>query len=63
MKEEETMKRKKKKGIIAALIVLLLVSAGVIFLGLEKDNIVIYLGIGACIRSSWHSKERRLLCL
>lgn len=41
------MKRKKKKGIIAALIVLLLVSAGVIFLGFEKDNIVIYLGIGA----------------
>ena len=41
------MKKKKKKGIIAALIVLLAVSAGLIFLGLEKDNIIIYLGVGA----------------
>ena len=41
------MKRKKKKGIIAAGIVLLVISAGLIFVGLQKDNIVIYLGIGA----------------
>ena len=41
------MSRKKNKGIIAACIVLLVISAGLIILGLQKDNIVIYLGIGA----------------